>query len=211
VGRFVGLVDDVGADIGLLVTTVGISPAAQQYAGNARGIRLDILSLEQLAAWSPRGTVHFDYAVSESKYTQAMRAARRAGFRVRPLKVGESRGHGGAGFSAFCHFGTVSPSGEQQTLARERLADALRKAGVDDPVRLGHGVVMNGGTPSHRWLEVTVAGVPIGLNILASSEDEITAELDYLVSAAFLEGVPRERLGVVRPEPWPIPKMFPTW
>ena len=41
VGAFVALVEDVGADIGLLVSTVGISPAAQQYAGNVRGIRLN--------------------------------------------------------------------------------------------------------------------------------------------------------------------------
>src|SRR5262249_49971708 len=31
VGTFVGLVEDVGADIGLLVSTVGISPAAQHF------------------------------------------------------------------------------------------------------------------------------------------------------------------------------------
>ena len=37
VGAFVALVEDVGADIGLLVTTAGASEAARQLAKNTRG------------------------------------------------------------------------------------------------------------------------------------------------------------------------------
>jgi hypothetical protein len=54
VGAFLGLVEDVGADIGLLVTTTGASEAAYTHAKSVRGIRLDILPIETLAAWSPR-------------------------------------------------------------------------------------------------------------------------------------------------------------
>jgi Restriction endonuclease len=206
VGTFVGLVEDVGADIGLLVTTMGMSPAARKYADNVRGIRLDVLSIEQLAAWSPRGTVHFDYAVPKEVYPEAMRAVRRAGFRVRPIELDESRGDIGVGFSAFRHFGVLNPSGEQQTQAREHLEAALRRAEVFEPLGLGNGIVMGGGTPGHRWLEVTVAGVPTGLKVLVSSEEEVAAELDSLAEVA-----PREQLDVIRPDIWPIPIMFPRW
>ena len=46
VGAFVALVEDVGADVGLLVTTAGMSAAAQKYADNVRGIRLDVVTRE---------------------------------------------------------------------------------------------------------------------------------------------------------------------
>ena len=157
VGKFIGLVDDVGADIGLLVTTVGASDAAREYAKNVRGIRLDILSADALAAWSSQGTVNFDYAVPVPLGREAMRSARRAGFRVRTIDVDEWRhldGH--LGLSAFRHFGVPNPSGEVQAEARERLLAALRKVGVADPFGMGNGVVIGGGTPAHRYLDVTL-------------------------------------------------------
>jgi hypothetical protein len=192
------------------VSTEGISPAAQHYADNVRGIRLDMLSVEQLAAWSPRGTVHVDYAVPGEVYSAAVRAVRRAGFRVGPVKVEEWRGDVGVGFTAFRHFGVLSPSGQQRAEARERLLAALRRVGVAEPVNMEHGVVMGGGTPSHRWLEVTMAGIPTGAKVLVSSEEEIAAQLNALVPS-FFEGVLREQLDVIRPDAWPIPTMFPRW
>lgn len=210
VGTFLGLVEDVGADAGLLVTTIGMSPAAQQYADSVRGIRFDVLSLQELASWSPRGTVHFDYAVPGDSYAEATRAARRAGFRVKPADVPNWRGKVGLGLSAFRHFGVTSPSGELQTRARERLLDALDRVGIREPVALGNGVVVSGGIPTHRWLEVSVAGAGTALKVLVSTEEEVSAELDQLATD-LLAGVPREKLDVVRPEVWPIPRMFPGW
>lgn len=149
VGTFVGLVEDVGADIGLLVTTAGISDAARQYACNVRGIRLDILSLEELAAWSPAGTVHFNYAVPGPLYSEAARSARRAGFRVRPVPVDDWRRiESYLGLSAFRHFGVPNPSGDVQSDARGRLLAALRKVGVTDPVGMSSGVVVGHRRPS---------------------------------------------------------------
>jgi len=210
VGAFVALVEDVGADVGLLVSTVGVSHAAQRYADSVRGIRLNVVSVEDLAGWAPRGTVHFDYAVPQDVYPEALRAVRRAGFRVRPVQVEEWRGEVGVGFSAFRHFGVLNPSGEQQVEARERLLAALRRIRVTDPVGLGNGVVAGGGTPSHRWLEVTAARTRIGLKVLVSSEEDIAAQLDQLVTRA-LVGFPREQLDVIRPDLWPIPTMFLRW
>lgn len=210
IGTFVSLVEDVGADIGLLVCTTGVSQAAQQYAASVRGIRLDVLSLDELAAWSPRGTVHFDYAVPAEAFGNIVRAVRRAGFRVREVEVPDWRGEIGLGFSAFRHFGVSSPSAGQQVEARTQIEVAMQSAGVKEPVALGSGVTVSGGTPAHRSLDVTVMGVPIGLKIIVSSEEEINEQLD-MVAAEIFAGAPRDAFDVARPDHWPIPTMFPRW
>jgi hypothetical protein len=49
-----GLVDDVNAPFGLLVTTRGYSPAAKRRASYCRGLSLDVVALDDLAVWLPR-------------------------------------------------------------------------------------------------------------------------------------------------------------
>lgn len=210
VGAFLGLVEDVGADIGLLVCSSGVSPAAQQYAHNVRGIRLDVVSVEQLAAWSPRGTINFAYAVPEGCYSEAVRAVRRAGFRVRPIEVPEWRGEVGLGFDAFRHLGVLNPAAELQVQARDKIESALRRVGVLEPVGMESGIVMMGGTPGHRSLNVTIGGMDTGVKLITDSEEDISRQLDALSRELFV-GVPRDQLDVVRPEVWPIPIMFPRW
>jgi hypothetical protein len=53
VEAFIGLVDDVGADLGLIVTTEGFSPAARNRAAAARGVRVEIVPYEELDGWRP--------------------------------------------------------------------------------------------------------------------------------------------------------------
>ncbi len=48
-----GLVEDVGADLGLIVTTEGYSPGAKLRAKAARGITLDVVPYDELAEWEP--------------------------------------------------------------------------------------------------------------------------------------------------------------
>jgi hypothetical protein len=208
-GAFASLVEDVGADVGLLVTATGITEAARQYARNVRGIRLDILPLVALDAWNPRGTVHFDFAVPAAAFSEGARSARRAGFRVKAIEVETWRNlDDHIGLHAYRHFGTASPSGEIQLEAQERLVRALRQVGVDDPVAMGSGVVASGGTPAHRWLEVIFSDEQTGLKVLVSSEQDIKNELDQVATHL---GAPRELLDVLRPMPWPIPTIFPAW
>jgi hypothetical protein len=154
--------------------------------------------------------VQFDYAVPENVYPESVRVVRRAGFRVRPVEVEAWPGDVGIGFRAFRHLGVLNPTGEQQIDAREQLLAALRSIGLPDPVSLGSGIVIGGGTPSYRWLEVTLAGIPTGLKVLAASEEDIGAELDRLVTTRWPE-IAREQLDVIRPDVWPIPTMFPRW
>lgn len=53
VETFIGLVEDVGTDLGLLVTTKGYSPAARNRAAAARGVRVEIVPYEELEGWQP--------------------------------------------------------------------------------------------------------------------------------------------------------------
>jgi hypothetical protein len=52
VETFMGLVDDVQTDFGLLVTTAGYTEAAKNRA-DAPGIRIEIVPYEELAEWEP--------------------------------------------------------------------------------------------------------------------------------------------------------------
>ncbi len=49
----IGLVEDVGADLGLIVTTEGFSTGAKHRAKAVRGITLDVVPYEDLADWEP--------------------------------------------------------------------------------------------------------------------------------------------------------------
>jgi len=209
IGAFVALIDDVNADMGLLVCTHGATKAAQVYARSLRGIRLSVMGLDTLAAWRPAGTVEFVYAVPSDMLAEATRETRRVGFRVRYEDVAEFHGlPGHTGLSAYRHFGTRSPSGEVQAEARERLEAALRRVGVDPTHTLSGGVTIDGGTPSHRWLPVTLDGILVGLTILAATEDDVERQLNAVLA---FTAVPRERLDVVRPDGWPFPRVFPNW
>lgn len=53
VERFIGLVEDVGTDFGLMITTVGFSKAAQTRAARARGVQIDVITFKQLEEWRP--------------------------------------------------------------------------------------------------------------------------------------------------------------
>ena len=104
---------------------------------------------------------------------------------------------------AFGHFGR-SDADEQHSLM-DRTSAALRATNV--PVEIASsGVTMGGGTPAHRWLEVTDrSGERVGLKILVDTEDSIARELDGLAESI---GVPREALDVERPPEWPIQGLF---
>ena len=53
VERFIGLVEDVGTDFGLMITTVGFSSAARNRAARARGVQIDVIRFDELERWRP--------------------------------------------------------------------------------------------------------------------------------------------------------------
>jgi hypothetical protein len=48
-----GLVEEVGTDLGLIVTTEGYSEGAKRRARSARGMQLDVVPYDDLADWEP--------------------------------------------------------------------------------------------------------------------------------------------------------------
>lgn len=54
VEAFAGLLEDVGATLGLLITAEGFSEAAKRRAAGVRGMQLDVVELDELEKWIPR-------------------------------------------------------------------------------------------------------------------------------------------------------------
>jgi hypothetical protein len=208
-GTFLDMVEDVGADLGLLVTTVGASPAARERLLSARGASVEVMTLEELAAWRPPGTFETLYRVPAERKAVVEWALRRAGFRV--MTRTESRlADGEVGLSVFRHYGTTRPSADVQRGTWDQAREALAKVGMDLPEILSYGITGDGGTPGHRWLEVSVDGTPIGLKILAATEPDVTAQLEEvrnLFSQIFRISVP-DVFDVIRPEGWPVKSIF---
>lgn len=204
-GSFKSLVEDVGADFGLLISSKGASETARILLRSARGMRVDVMSLAELAAWNPPGTRSVTYRVPRDLESSASTALRKAGFRVRPshdARLGDDE----VALDAFRHY----PRGENPDLFGP-VGAALRSAGVEPDV-ISHGVVVSGGTPRHQWLEVTVDGVPIGLKVLADGEATLDAELARMKADLPAMGYPlpgHAVLDAVRPDGWPLPpRMF---
>jgi hypothetical protein len=87
--------------------------------------------------------------------------------------------------------------GEQQAI-HAKAEGALHEGGIE--YRLSSsGAVVGGGTPEHRWVEVTIDGHPQNLKILAANDREADEELDRMARDMGLE---RERLNIVPPKGW---------
>lgn len=202
-GVFKGLIEDIRADFGLLVTTRGASEAARRLLSSARGLRVDMLSLEELAGWRPAGTRFVRYRVKQRDADSAGAAMRRAGFRVCSVTLGATADDEVA-LEGFRHYPRAAGAPDMFG----PLGDALRSVGVEPQV-IGSGVSIGGGTPRHRWLEVTVEGQPSGLNAMAADEKELAEALDRVWKELWRGRVERAAMDALRPEDWPTPpRMF---
>jgi hypothetical protein len=81
---FIDLVDDVRADVGLMISTEGPTSGAEDRRQEVRGVRLEVMTLEELKAWKPPGTVTTSYRLPAGQQVEAEKALRNAGFRVIP-------------------------------------------------------------------------------------------------------------------------------
>jgi len=202
VDAFLGMVADVRADAGMLVSASGASAGAVDRAAAVGGIRIKTVSLAELRSWRPRGTVFKTIELGPGELAQAAKALREIGLRVAPLPGEEGSA---VQVEVFRHHGVENPSGElQQTQHREteQTLDRLRIAYRT----VNQGIVISGGTPGHRWLPVTVNGVGAGVMVLAATEADIELELDRLAPRL---GCARRQLDVTRPGDWPIEGAFP--
>lgn len=206
VESFIGMIEDVGADVGMLMTTAGSTATARERARAERGVRLEVMTLQDLMAWSPPGTVTTTYRLPADRQTDAEKALRNAGFRVAQTTAYEAAPDEVL-LNVIRHYGTRRPSGEVQERHMAECDAALRAIGVDH-LQAAHGITMSGGTPGHRWLTVAVYGVPAGLKVVALTEDEAEEELDHVAPVFSAQGIPREALSVIKPDGWPFPNLF---
>lgn len=101
--------------------------------------------------------------------------------------------------TAFGHFG-----GEGSDELTPRAWEALTHAGIS-ATSVSNGTTMGGGTPAHRWLEVTLGGHGTGLKVLAGSEEEASREIANVAQSLRL---PVDLLDVDRPADWPVSGSF---
>ncbi len=200
IDRFLGFLDDVGADLGLLVSASGYSAAAKARLEKERGAWAKLLTPNELSAWSPRGTRSVSFRLNAAQAQRAAEALRAKGLRVRPdpeLRHSDDE----IVLTAFGHFG--SDPAEDELVPRAQTA--LAAAGLSAKMASA-GVTISGGTPAHRWLEVTgPTGDLLGLKVLAGTEDEAEQELKRVAETL---GLPRALLGVERPPGWPVTGLF---
>lgn len=204
VESFIAMVDDVVADVGLIVTTNAVTTGARQRAASA-GIRLRVMTLNELRSWGPPGTVTVTYRVPATRQGEAERALRNAGFRV-VAEPWPPTSEDEAVLAAFRHYATSHPDEDIQREHQRRAGTALQGIGID-AVTVSQGVTAGGGTPAHRWLEVAMNEVPIGLKVLAATEAEADDQLDNVAQL----GMPRSVLSVIRPTGWPDSTPFELW
>ena len=199
-GSFIGLVEDVGADFGLLMTSSGESEGARQLAKGARGIRVQSISIEELGSWKPEGTLNKEVSILTSKRDRVVHVLRERGFRVALKREEGDR----TIINIWRHCGSRRPSGEIQHKLLGMIEEALVDVGAS-PIAIGHGVSIGGGTPGHAWLKVLLANRDIGIKICAASEHGAEKELDHVASGL---GLPREHLSYLNPEGWPLKGIF---
>jgi hypothetical protein len=203
---FLGMVADVGADIGLMMTTKGATNGAHERARQEGGVRLKMMSLDELKAWSPPGTVTARYQVPARRQADAEKALRSAGFRVAP-DTRRSATDDDVVLDVFRHYGARHPGGEVQQEHLDRSQAALKRISIE-PIPVGSGLTFAGGTPGHRWLQVVVNGTAADLKVLAATEVEAEQQLDQLAILWPEAGVPRGALSVIKPDGWPVIGIF---
>jgi hypothetical protein len=206
VETFIGMIEDVGADVGMLMTTSGSTGTARERARSERGVHLEVMTLQELMAWSPPGTVTTTYRLPVDRQEDAEKVLRTAGFRVAPTEAFEAPA-GEVVLNVIRHYGTRTPSADVQERHAAEAVAALGSIGVDH-THVAHGITAGGGTPGHRWLNVAVNGTPAGLKVLASTEKEAERELDQVAGVFAAQGIPRDALSVITPDGWPVPRLF---
>lgn len=199
VEAFMGLLDDVGMDVGMLVSARGASDGARKRAQFAGSVHIRAVSVSELSWWRPAGTVYNRITIATPTVPVVAKALREVGLRV---MVKEEPDSGHVEIEVFRHYGTESPSSEGP--AQQELTLAVL-AKLSAPYRIvSQGIITQGGTPSHRWLPVHIRGGGL-LKILVATEADIENQLDILVEAI---GCPRSALSVERPADWPIKRSF---
>ncbi len=202
VGAFIDLAKDVGADFGLLVSLKGASKGAKRRATAEDVIFIRALSLDELGAWRPPGTVIDTVRIPASTGEKARRLLRHTGYRV-AIGTGFPCPEGEQLLEVLRHYGTIEPGADAQSHQMADIKDKLASIAIAS-VHVAHGVVRGGGTPAHRWLQVRSNGETVG-RVLASSDSELDEQLGRVAARSGLDSA---SLTVDVPTGWPVVGTF---
>lgn len=164
----------MGADRGVLVTTKGASEAAQRRIEYAGTLALEMVTLEELASWSPRDTVETKLAVAAGDAERATGLLEKAGFRIRRVAQRKTE----AEIEVFRHYPGSGSDGSVQEAHHDGVYGRLDRAGITYRI-VSTGVTIEGGTPAHRW--VPVVQTPAGpIKVLPSSQAELEEQVEHM-------------------------------
>jgi hypothetical protein len=174
VESFAGLVDDIGADLGILVSNAGVTKGGKERAKSLR-VRLRVLSREELDQWSPAGTRSVSFALSGDDLDLARRVLVNAGYRIR-----DRSGHWPDYECVLDAFRLMVEDDDVEEF-NELVFQELEKADIQYR-SIGSSVTIDGGTPFHRWINIHVPGYDIPFRVLAATEGDLQNEIDQLAA-----------------------------
>ncbi|MDJ0357941.1 restriction endonuclease [Paenarthrobacter sp. PH39-S1] len=214
VGTFASMVQDVGAEAGWLVTTMGYSEAAANFIESRRGLRVHVMPLQELLKWRPKGTRSVLYAFkSESARRLATDAVRKKGFRARAASPGELTDPDPTDLLLEV-FRYYKPPEDGDILAVTE--KAIRDAGANEFRNLSTSVVIGGGTPGHRWLPLTIKGHPTEIKLNVANDADAREQIKEFATHGILKQLSLtipdltiDDLDIERPDVWPVPGLFP--
>jgi hypothetical protein len=194
VDAFVGLVEDVDADLGLLVSATGVTATAQSRAAEKR-LRVRLVPRSDLDQWAPPGTRSLVLMVPSPGAETARNALVDAGYRVRTKASHDDETHIEA-------FRLADPS--DAAGFSERAVQTLHDVGIQAR-STGSGVTVAGGTPRHRWIPVYVGASPMPFRVPAADQPELD---QLLIQLAQDLGVCVSDLVAKPPDGWPFADTF---
>ena len=153
-----------------------------------------------------RGSFHSDYVVPAALVEHALRVLTDAGFQANLIQSADGRiKPSERPVQAAMHYGTDSPSGDDQRVHMQTAEEALTEAGI--PYwRLGHGLTVDGTSPTRPTWQVHLDGVAVPRFFWASSGDEVAEELAAMASRW---GIDVQRLSAQPTGPTPEDELLP--
>jgi hypothetical protein len=130
----------------------------------------------------------FEVAADDAGRAEA--ALREAGFAIESVRDGN--------VAVSKSTGTGNPDSDAQAVVHKAATEALENQRISFRLT-GSGLVIVGGEPGFRWIEVTLDGDPMGLKIGATNDEEADAQLKSISEEL---GVERERLNISPPAGW---------
>jgi hypothetical protein len=188
---FLGFVRDIGAEVGILATEAGCTEDATHRIEEMPAMMIRVMTRAELLRWSPRGTVTATLEIDVDKRKEAEEALWSVNLRTRSVPLLHDQ------LEVHKNYGEYPPSTESQSLHLNAVRNVLSARGLRHRL-MSHGIIVDGGTPDHTWVEVE----PIGVRVLASNQAELEQQIERLRSSLIELGFPPHPLSAKPPVSW---------